>query len=310
MKGFHILSASVVCLIILAGLFPALASESPDAGRGNHDDTSAGGGGAPPVNTQAPRWTAFARTTALAAAGVDDYTGNLSMWEVDAGFTGKSNVNPRFELSWGLNYSLKDIHAPQAAQLPSSLHRLALNIGGLYKVSEALSVGFTASPGLSSDFNAVGSSDIRSPVGLYVRRQMSPRLALTGGVVYAIGNEELQVLPIVGATYKPSEVWTFSLGFPRTGITMKPDKGAEYYLGAEFSAGEYRLHDASIGARVISYRDYRAIAGAEWALHPSIKLGIAGGYSFGRKFVFQDSSRDDLTVNSAPFGRLELKFMW
>jgi len=310
MIRFCTLSVAIVLVTVLLTLSPAPASESPDAGHGKHSDNSAGDAATLPANKQAPQWTAFARTTALAAAGVDDYTGNLSMWEVDAGFTGKSNVNPGFELSWGLSYSLKDIHAPQAAQLPSSLHRLAVNMGGLYKVSEALSVGFTASPGLSSDFNAVGSSDIRAPVGLYVRRQMSPKLTLTGGVIYAIGNEELQVLPIVGATYKPSEAWTFSLGFPRTGIVWKSDKRAEYYLGAEFSAGEYRLHDASVGARVISYRDYRAIAGAEWALHPSIKLGIAGGYSFGRKFVFQDGSRDDLTVNSAPFGRLELRFMW
>ena len=310
MNRYRILSASAICLMILAGLFPALALESPDTGRSSHDATSVSGAPGNDAQTHAPRWTTFARTTALAAAGIDDYAGNLSMWEVDAGFAGKFNVNPQFELSCGFNYSLKDIHAPGAAQLPSSLHRLAVNIGGLYLISDALSVGFTASPGLSSDFNAVSSSDIRAPVGIYARRRVSQKLTLTGGVIYAIGNEELQVLPIVGATYKPSEEWTFSLGFPRTGVTMKPDKEAEYYLGAEFSAGEYRLHDASIGAKVVSYRDYRAIVGGEWALHPSIKLGIAGGYSFGRRFVFRDGSRDDLNVNSAPFGRLELKFMW
>lgn len=50
------------------------------------------------------------------------------MQEVDAGFCKKFNLNPRFELSTGLHYSLKNIDAPGDARLPTSLHRVAVNM--------------------------------------------------------------------------------------------------------------------------------------------------------------------------------------
>jgi len=232
------------------------------------------------------------------------------MREVDAGFAKKFSVTSRFELSSGLRYSLKDIDAPKDARLPRYLHRLALNIGGSYRMNDNFSLGLMVSPGLSSDFKVITSSDIRIPVALNARYQVSQRLTLMGGLMYAIGNHELPLLPVIGATYKPSEKWTFALGFPRTGVTLKPNKATEYYIGGEFSGGEYRLHDASKGADIISYRDYRAITGFERTPCTTMKLGIAGGYSFARKFDFRDSARDDVKVNSAPFGRFELKFVW
>lgn len=298
-----------ICFIALVFMSGALASASSDI----RDNTCSGNCNSTPsssMQAQPPQWDTFARTTVFGGSGISDYGGSLTMQEVDVGFGKRFSPNPRFELSTELHYSLKNIDAPGDARLPTSLHRLAVNVGGSYRLNDNLTLGLMVSPGLNSDFKEITSNDIRAPIGLYARYRVSQRLTLTGGLMYAIGNHELPVLPMIGAMYQPSEKWTFTLGFPRTGVMLKPNKTTEYYLGAEFGGGEYQLHDPTIGSNIISYRDYRALTGIKWVLSPVIELGVAGGYSFGRKFVFQDGTRDDVNVNSAPFGRLELKFLW
>jgi len=73
---------------------------------------------------------------------------------------------------------------------------------------------------------------------------------------------------------------------------------------------EYHLHDPSIGANYISYRDYRTLTGADIQLFPFVKLGISGGYAFARKFVFYERNRNDVNLDGAPFGRLDVMFTW
>jgi hypothetical protein len=238
------------------------------------------------------------------------YGGNLTMQEVDTGFRKRFIINSQLELSTGLQYSLRNIDAPREALLPTALHRVAMDIRGCYRLNDKLTLGLMVSPGLSSDFKVITSSDMRVPVGLSANYRVSPRVTLMGGFMYVIGNSELPLLPIIGAMYQVSEKWSWALAFPRTGVMFKPNKATEYYLGAEFSAGEYRLHDSTLKADIVSYRDFRGVVGAKWSLLPSVELGVAAGYAFSRKFVFRDSSREDIDVNGAPFGRIELKFLW
>jgi len=307
---FNTLPLILVCLMTLMATSPVLGLEDSNVRDNGYSNSS---GDSPPSSTkqaQPPQWDAFTRTTALAGSGVNGYGGNLSMVETDVGFARRFEVNSRFELSSGLHYSLKNIDAPEDTRLPTSLHRFALNMSGAYRINDNFSLNLMVSPGLSGDFKVITSSDIRVPVAFHARYRVTPKLTIAGGLMYAIGNHELPLLPIIGAMYQLSEKWTLALAFPRTGIMLKPNKTTEYYIGAEFSGGEYRLHDASKGANIISYWDYRAIAGLKWKLSPIIELGVAGGYSFSRKFVFRESERDDVNVNDAPFGRVELKFMW
>lgn len=307
--GFNVLIPVFLCFIALVTMSGVLASEGSDI-RNNECSNNCNNTLSSSMQAQPPQWDTFARTTVFAGSVISDYGGSLTMQEVDVGFGKKFSLNPRLELSTGLHYSLKNIDAPGDTRLPTSLHRVAVNMGGSYRLNDNLTLGLMVSPGLNSDFKVITSSDIRVPVGLYARYKVSQRLILTGGLMYTIENHELPVLPMIGAMYRPSEEWTFTLGFPRTGVMLKPNKTTEYYLGAEFGGGEYRLHDPTIGANIISYWDYRAVTGIKWVLSPATELGVAGGYSFDRKFVFRDGTRDNVNVNSAPFGRFELKFLW
>jgi hypothetical protein len=232
------------------------------------------------------------------------------MGETMVGFSHRFVIDPKVELSAGMSYSLRTIDAPDSARLPDELHNLSLNLGAVYHVNDRLTLGIRVSPGAGSDFKAFSGGDIRVPVAFHANFQTSRTLSLMGGIAYTGMNHSYPVLPVLGLIYAPSEQWMFAVGFPRTGAIYKPDRKTELYTGAEFAGGEYQLHDPSVGAGVISYRDYRAVAGADFRVLPFAKLGIAGGYAFARRFTFYDGNRGDINLEGAPFGRVALTFNW
>lgn len=299
------ISFSVICCIVtVAASSYALAQEVNEAGKQNGDVLSLA------ERPQRSPWEASVETTWLPGSRVHDIGGDLTMGEVKAGFDRRFSISRQFELSTGLHYSLREIDAPEAARLPESLHALSVNLGGEYRASDRLTLGIRVSPGLSSDFQSFATNDVRVPVSLHAMYQMSKALSLMGGIAYTGQNHSFPVLPVMGVLYLPSEKWAFALGFPRTGVVFKPNKEMELFVSGEFSGGEFRLHDSSVGANIISYRDYRALAGAEIQLFSFAKLGISGGYAFARKFVFYEGNRSDVNLDGAPFGRLAVTFTW
>jgi hypothetical protein len=281
----------------------ALAQEVEEAERQNGDVLSLA------RRPQQSPWETTVETTWLPASTIRDSGGDVSMGEVKAGFTRRVAISPRLELSTGLQYSLREIDAPASAQLPERLQTLSVHLGAEYQLKDALALGVRVSPGLSGDFRSVDGRDVRVPVAIHATYQASDRLSLLGGLAYT-GQNRLPVLPVIGALYRPAEKWAIALGFPRTGVIYKPNRTTELFVAGEFSSGEYRLHDPSVGANIISYRDYRVLTGAEFRVASFLKLGVSGGYAFGRKFVFDEGNRSDVNLDGAPFARLEAKFLW
>lgn len=251
-----------------------------------------------------------AETTWLPGSHVRGSGGDLTMGEAKVGFSRRFVIDPKIDLSAGLKYSLREIDAPDSANLPDALHTLSLDLGAVYHADERLTLGVRVSPGVGSDFKGFSAGDVRVPVAFHANFQASRTLSLLGGIAYTGMNHSYPVMPILGLVYIPSEQWIFALGFPRTGVVYKPDGKTDLYAGAEFSAGEYRLHDPPLGADVVSYRDYRAVAGADYRVLPFAKLGVAGGYAFARRFVFYGGNRGDINLDGAPFGRVALTFTW
>lgn len=296
--------SAICCFIAVIASSLALAQDMDDVEKRNGDTLAIA------EQPQRPTWEASFETTWLPGSKIHGTGGDLVMGEVKTGFTKRFSITPQLELSTGLHYSLREIDAPETARLPESLQTLSLNLAGEYHATDSLTLGLRVSPGLSSDFKMLTSDDARVPVVLLGTYQASKTLFLRGGVAYTGQKHAFPFLPVMGALYLPTEKWALGLGFPRTGVIYKPKTDTEYYISGEFVGGEYRLHDASIGANIISYWDYRAVAGVEFPLSSFARLGIAGGYAFARRFVFYEGNRNDLDLDNAPFGRLELKLSW
>ncbi|MBJ6723598.1 DUF6268 family outer membrane beta-barrel protein [Geomesophilobacter sediminis] len=298
----RILRRLVLCSLFLLTATPVFAQEVKDMEDRATDLLTMAPAAAP------AKWESFAETDWLRRSSIEEGGGNVTMGQVRAGVSRKQDLSSRFELTTGMHYSARLIDAPASAHLPESLHAVALELGGEYRTSDKLALGARVSPGLAGDFKAITGDDVRVPVALHARYRPDQQWTLIGGVAYTGMNRSFPVLPILGALYVPTPQWAFGLGFPRTGIMYRPSRGTELYLAAEFSGGEYRLHDPSVGANLISYHEERLAAGAEISLSKRVKLGLSVGEAFGRKFRFFDGDRPDLHVARAPFARLGLKF--
>lgn len=255
-------------------------------------------------------WNASVDLTWLPDSNIRNSGGKIGMQEVEAKFGRSYPLSPDFTLSTDFAYSLRKLDAPDSARLPEELHTLSVKFGGNYQLNKNTALTFLVTPSLNGDFKEIGTDDIRTQVGFMGRYNMSAKLTLLAGLIYQQGYKSFPVLPIIGAIYRPNEQWTLSLAAPRPGVTYSPNQTSSYYIGGEFAGSEYQLHDASLGAKIISYRDFRALAGAEYILFSAIKVNIAGGYAFDRKFVFYDGSRDDVNIDDGPFVRVGVNLVW
>lgn len=261
---------------------------------------------------QPPRtlWNASVDLTWLPDNDIRGTGGSVGMEEVAAKFGRKFQLTPSLNLSSDIAYSLRNIDAPAGARLPEALHTISVNVGGNYQVDKDISLTLLVAPGLNGDFEEIGSDDIRTRIGFMGRYNYSEKLTLLAGLIYQQGNKSIPVLPVLGAIYRPDERWVLSLAAPRPGVTYSPNRTSSYYIGGEFAGTEYQLHDASLGAKIISYRDFRALAGAEYSLISALKVNVAGGYAFARKFVFYDGSRADVELDDGPFVRVGVSLAW
>jgi hypothetical protein len=303
MENLRVLLLFLVLAIIMLSSY-AQASKNPSAGELDNSALTSR------ESEHPPQWDASVKATWLPDSGLEGNNGDISMEEIEAGFGRGFSVNSRLQISTGLDYSLLNIHAPDSARLPETLHAMSVSVGGRYRATEEFSLALKVSPGLSSDFKDIDKDDFRMKVRLLARYQIFSRLTLIGGVACTAGVNDFRVHPIAGALYQPSERWSFALGFPRTAVVFSPSKKTQYYIEGMFSGGEYHLHDTSLSADTINYSDYRLIAGVEFPLSRSVKLGVSGGYAFAREFDFDDGNREDVDVDGTPFGRLEVKMEW
>lgn len=235
----------------------------------------------------------------------------ISEYRIKTGRTFRANTSLSFTPE--ITYSLLHISAPTGARLPENLHSISFGLRSDYRVSEPLTFSFLLAPGLAGDFRDLGRDDIRVRIGATARYSPSEKLTLLGGLIYQQGYRSLPAFPFIGFIYRPDRRWTVTVGAPRTGVSYAAGKDLRLNLGAEMSRREYQLHEERVGAEVIRYGDYRVEGGAEASLLPPLKVEVAGGYAFGRKFVFYDrfdATRKNIEVDSGPFIRAGVKAQW
>lgn len=294
-------------LLLFCALMATIAcAEEPSAA------APAGKPAAPVADKESPpRWSASLETAWLPESDIRDAGGRIGMEEVEARLGRTYGITPRLTLLTELGYGLRHISAPAGARLPEELHSVTASLGGDYQATSDLALNLLVMPGLRGDFKAVGADDLRMLFAFMGRYGLTEKLTFLAGVIYLEGYRAVPLLPIFGAIYRPDEHWTINLAAPRPAINYAPDKNSRYYLGGEFTAGEYQLHDPSLGAKIINYSNFRVFAGAAYTFSSAVSLNLSGGYAFARRFLFYDGpSRSDINVEDTPFARVGVKVAW
>lgn len=213
-------------------------------------------------------------------------------------------------LTVGGGYGLKHIDASAGAHLPQDLHELLLEAALKYRISQHSFANLKVSPGLYSDFKRVGIADLKMPLLGLGGYRFDNNLTVVGGFLYRFGYHAAPFLPILGVSYQPVPEWRIDLVMPRPGVTYLPSRQLRLFLAGDFASDEYQLHDSSLQAGALKYRDLKILGGAEYLPLPALKLSAALGYAFDRSFDFYDATRSRLRIDDVPFFKLAVDYGW
>ncbi|HIJ81321.1 MAG TPA: hypothetical protein HPP76_06410 [Desulfuromonadales bacterium] len=219
-------------------------------------------------------------------------------------------VNSSTSLTIGGGYGLKSIDAPAAAALPGTLHSVVLETGVSYRINERSFANLKLFPGLYSDFKDLTGDDVKMPLLALGGYTFDNGLTLTGGFIYRFGYHSMQFLPILGVSYQPGPQWRIDIVAPRPGVTYMHSRNLNLFLAGDFASDEYGIHDSTVSAGALKYRDYKVLCGVEYLPAAGTKVAVSTGYAFDRSIEFYDSSRPSIRLDNVPFVKLSLDLAW
>lgn len=217
-----------------------------------------------------------------------------------------------WSLRLGMDWQRFDFSLPDGAPMPDMLQSLALKVGVNWQFAEKWAALLEADPGLYSDFEDIGWSDVNVPVGM--RFTYSPNRSLTWvfGLRYDAYNE-LPVLPGLGVRWRMDDHWTLSLMMPRPRLEYAWTDRLMLFAGGEFKGGGYRVAEdfgrrrgePQLDDEQVTYREIRVGGGLRYRLARLLRLTVEGGWAVDRRFVFDDA---DLQFNGdgAPYIQIGL----
>ena len=255
-------------------------------------------------------WDAQLTVALLPAADFLGMPGDASIADYRLKITRNLRIDERLTLIVGGGYGLKHIDASSGASLPQDLHALFLEAGARYRINEKAFASVRLSPGFYSDFNEIGTDDLRMPVLALGGYSFDDSWSVVGGLIYRFGSHSSRFMPALGFSYQPNEAWRFDMVAPRPTITYSASRQLQLFVAGDFASDEFEVHDQAFGARAIKYSDYKVLAGVGFLPVPEVKLSTSIGYAFDRRFVFYDSFRPDLRLEDAPFFRVSLDVGW
>jgi len=197
------------------------------------------------------------------------------------------------------------LDGPDTPDLPSQLYDAWVEFRVPRQISPEWAVDVAVAPGIYSDFEVGTSEALRitgRAIGLYTR---SPTTQFVLGVVY-LDRRDVNILPAGGIIYTPNEDTRLELVAPKPRIarrysvmeTFAPEGEAEttfpiewwWYVAGEFGGDQWAIERAGSVVDRLTYRDFRAVLGAERKQLGGIYARFVVGYIFGREVEFETAT--------------------
>ena len=212
-------------------------------------------------------------------------------------------------------FAVRYLDGTTTPDLPARLYDTSFEFRHMRKFGQgpwAMDVAVTT--GYYSDFEKGDSDAFRlSGRGLAVY-ESEPGTKWILGVAY-LNRAGASVLPVAGVIYEPTPDVRWDLIFPRPRISWQlsgssPDCGDEkwVYLSGEFGGGIWSIQrPVSLTQNLLTYRDYRFLAGYERKITDGLNRRFEIGYVFGRELEFQ-SATPNMTLDDSLFLRIGLSY--
>lgn len=238
--------------------------------------------------------------------------GDFSASLLRLGYTAIFPLGGNYSWGVGAQWDYAAFDAPATVPVPDEIHALGLRVVSNWRFREAWTLRSEFRPGLQTDFEDVDGGDFNVPFTIALGYDATPELQW----VLAVNVDFRREFPVVGGPgviWRFAEDWRLLLLLPRPQLEFSPTDRLTLFVGGELRAptarvaedfgspyGDVRLNDDQL-----TYREFRAGAGARLSVSRNLQVALEAGYAFGRQFHFD---RADLRLRGgdAPYIQLGL----
>jgi len=200
-------------------------------------------------------------------------------------------------------YSFTRINAPLDLDLPQDLHQFSLGMSWMRPLNEQWIIRTMLSGVFATDFQNTGSMAWQFRGGMFAIYRPNKQWDLAFGAL-ATGQEDIPVLPVIGAVWQPSPSLKINLMLPNPRISFLLSDSSQRqqwaYFGAGMSGGNWAYNLRNGSPERLNYREWRLVVG--WESTPSqtsrqfqstgTSYVIEAGYVFGRKFELEHQAAE------------------
>ncbi len=239
--------------------------------------------------------------------------GEVSVTSLEFAARASASLGASTQLLFGITAAQHELDLRGPAVLPARLQSVGLPVGVMQRVNDTWRWSVMLQPRFAGA-PEVGDGGFDLPVMAFASYRMSPELTWTFGLRYS-ARSSIEVLPIIGFTWKFDPAWEARIAFPETGVYYRPSPTLTLAGIVELQGGDYRLErdPRPLGARPggslddswLEYREIRAGLSAQHELASGVTLRGDAGYAFSQRFEYE---RLDLEVEGegAPYIALSL----
>jgi hypothetical protein len=192
-------------------------------------------------------------------------------------------------------YNMHLLDGPEITDLPPRLHDAYVDFMWLPTFVHRWTALLSVTPGYYSDFQVSDSDAFRITGKGLVIFDANPRLQLVGGVLY-LGRDNLKLLPVGGAIWRPTDDFAFELIFPKPKLAVRLNHGPGFenwlYGTAEYGGNTYVIERTGGAHDKVTYQDFRLLVGWERRLNYGAGFRVEAGYVFGRQVDFISAAGD------------------
>jgi len=228
--------------------------------------------------------------TWLAGGNSDDDLG-IDRLELDAtlGFPIFNNPNTPLLVTPGFAFNWLSGPGGTKADLPPVLYDAYLDFAWFPELSDWFSVDLGFRTGVWSDFHEVNSHSVRFLGRAVGVMKFNPKFDFRLGVWY-LDRNDVRLLPVVGALWRPSPDWDIYAVFPNPKIRRRfYNLGSSqwwWYVAGEYGGGRWTIRRKNGAGDNIDINDLRLNLGFEWETQSQLRGHAEVGYVWDRKILY------------------------
>jgi hypothetical protein len=196
------------------------------------------------------------------------------------------------------------LEPPAGVPLPPRLAEYYMQCRWMAQVNPKLGLDLAVTPGMFSDFKSDNDDQAFRLTGHAAGAwTCNDSLKLVLGAAY-LDRPDIDVIPVGGLVWTPSEDWKFDLVFPHPRISrrllscqadiMSNAKPTEdwLYLAGEFLGDAWAIERPGGNNELVVLSDYRLVLGVERKVVGGLSSRVEVGYVFGRRIRFTGATPD------------------